>query len=184
MNVLIFGEYSDTVGSAFRDRGHNVKSCDLLPNENPEADHYQGDGRWLLREPYDLVIAHPPCTYLTKARGTPGNDDDILLAIELFIDCQNANAPKVAVENPTMYKFIRKIVGEPDFAVQPYYFGDWWQKRTWFWTKGLAPLMAAGMCSERQRPWHSWDSTGPARNSKSRSRFHPGMAAAMAQQWG
>ena len=195
MNVFVFCEFSDTVSAAFRDRGHSVLSCDLLPSENPEAGHYQGDGRWLLREPWDLVIAHPPCTYLTVARGKPSDDEDsILEAIEFFIDCQNANAPRVAVENPLAYRFVRKVVGEHSQTLHPWHFGDYWQKRTCLWLRGLPPLMAEFSGVEIVPPsvvpssstshrgfarGTAWGSGNPARSS-----FHPGMARAMAQQWG
>ena len=69
MNVLVACEYSDTVASAFRERGHDVTSCDLEPSEGPPEFHVQGDVRELLRQRWDLVIAHPPCNYLSVARG-------------------------------------------------------------------------------------------------------------------
>ena len=84
MKVLVFCENSDVVGSAFRARGHDVTSSDLEPSAG-SPNHYQGDGRWLLREPWDLVIAHPPCTYLSVARGKPSEDDDAIMeALEFF----------------------------------------------------------------------------------------------------
>ena len=184
MNVFVFCEWSDTVSAAFRDRGHSVLSCDLLPSENPEAGHYQGDGRWLLREPWDLVIAHPPCTKLAVARGKPSDDEDAILeAIEFFIDCQNANAPLVAVENPRIYRFAQAIVGSPDCVVHPYNFGDPYQKRTCWWLKGLPPLLPTCHAGMRFPTWTGWDG-GRSSSPKTRSRFHPGMARAMAQQWG
>ena len=80
------------MGSAFRAQGHDVTSCDLEPSEG-SPNHIQGDVRPLLREPWDLVIAHPPCTFLSVARGKPSDDDDAIMeALEFFADCQNANA--------------------------------------------------------------------------------------------
>ena len=141
MKVLIACEYSGVVRDAFLERGHDAISCDLLPTESP-GPHVQGDVRELLREPWDLVIAHPPCTYLTVARGANYPDSkDVGEALDFFIDCQYANAPLVAVENPMMYLFCRNFVGDPDCTVHPYNFGDPWQKRTCFWLKGLAPLL-------------------------------------------
>ena len=100
MKVLVFCEYSDVVGSAFRAKGHDVTSADLLPSEG-SPNHYQGDGRWLLREPWDLVIAHPPCTYLTPARGRLRDMEETSAAIEwVFLECLEGKRPNVAVENP------------------------------------------------------------------------------------
>ena len=153
--------------------------------------------RELLRNPWDLVIAHPPCTYLTVARGFPIDNDDVQLeALEFFIDCQNANAPRVAVENPLPYKFVRAIVGQHSQTVHPYHFGDMYLKRTCWWLRGLPPLMASALAGE--------DGTLPAlmpattinpkrtyakgalwgAGTELRSEFHPCMAAAMAKQWG
>ena len=186
MKVLVACEFSGIVRDAFSERGHDAISCDLLPTERP-GPHIQGDVRELLREPWDLVIAHPPCRYLTKARGSfYGDDDELYPAMEFFIDCQNANAPKVAVENPTMYKFVRRIVGEPDCVVEPFHYGEPYSKRTCFWLKGLPPLMAAGVMPEHV-PWVNAKNAGfrgVASNAKDRAKFFPAVAAAMAQQWG
>ena len=135
----------------------------------------------------------PPCTYLTVARGTPSDDDDaILQAIEFFIDCQQANATRIAVENPTVYKFVRDIVGEPTQAVQPYHFGDPVRKRTCWWLRGIPPLMAQFGGADQNHICSIVDSGSGRkggrsmmrRNPKERARFHLGMAAAMARQWG
>ena len=184
MKVLIACEYSGIVRDAFIAEGHDAISCDLLPTERP-GPHIQGDVRPLLRERWDLVIAHPPCTYLTKARGAPAGDDDIFAAMEFFADCQNANAPMVAVENPTMYLFARRILGEPDCILQPYHFGDMYQKRTCLWLTGLPPII--GRLQARNLPrWHSSTGATPSwyGSAKKRSQSHPGMAKSMAQQWG
>ena len=192
MRVLVACEFSGIVRDAFIERGHDAISCDLLPTERP-GPHVQGDVRPLLREPWDLVIAHPPCTYLSTARGAPSDDAEaIKSAVDLFRACQMANAPRVAVENPRIYKFVRRIVGEPDFAVHPYHFGDPWKKLTCFWTKGLPPLMRcfSGAQPEIVGYWVQmsgarYKPNGPGhRDPKIRSMFHPGMARAMAEQWG
>ena len=194
MKVLVFCENSDVVGSAFRARGHDVTSSDLEPSAG-SPNHYQGDGRWLLREPWDLVIAHPPCTYLSVARGRPSDDEDAILeALEFFADCQAANAPRVAVENPMIYKFARAVLGEPSQKAQPWQFGDGYVKGTFWWLQGLPPLLyeihgtdgewpllvqSSGSNYKSGRKGHRGH-----RNPKLRSKFHPGMAAAMAHQWG
>lgn len=188
MKVLVACEKSDVVGSAFRAQGHDVTSCDLEPSEG-SPNHMQGDVRPLLLEPWDLVIAHPPCTYLSVARGKPSDDDDaILAALEFFADCQNANAPRVAVENPGIYRFAQAVLGIPDCRVDPYHFGDPYRKRTWWWLKGLPPLMPT-QAADSSKSWVNSTNRGPGRNGAVRdkalrARFFPGMAAAMAQQWG
>ena len=188
MKVLVFCEYSDVVGSAFRAKGHDVTSADLLPSEG-SPNHYQGDGRWLLREPWDLVIAHPPCTRLCVSGvmwlAKRNLWDDMREGAHFFLECLNANAPRVAVENPIMHKYAIAIVGQkPDCMVQPYDFGDWESKRTAFWTRGLPPLLPTIMRGQAkiQQTLHRLP-PGPDRASM-RSKTFPGMAAAMAQQWG
>ena len=202
--VLVACEYSDTVSTAFRALGHNVTSCDLLPSENPEANHVQGDVRPLLRERWDLVIAHPPCTHLSGLHDAfphnkqrPGFWDDFFEAVDFFHACLAANAPRVAVENPTMHKEARIVIGKPDMVVQPFHFGDNAKKRTAFWCVGLPPLMATQIVSNAPHTVamasiHGKKRIGPTitsgwdyeRRQKDRARFHPGMAAAMARQWG
>ena len=192
MKVLVACEFSGIVRDAFLAEGHDAISCDLLPTESP-GPHVQGDVRPLLREPWDLVIAHPPCTYLSTARGAPSDDDDAILeALEFFIDCQNANAPMVAVENPGIYIFAQHILGKPNCKVHPWQFGDLYLKRTYFWLKGVPPLLPLIGGTDQIFPsWISgrnskahYNRPGIHKNSKKRSEFHPGMAAAMAQQWG
>ena len=197
MKVLVACEFSGIVRDAFLAEGHDAISCDLLPTESP-GPHVQGDVRELLQEPWDLVIAHPPCTYLSRARGKPSDDDDaILKALAFFIDCQNANAPMVAVENPTTYIFVSNILGKPDCVIHPYNFGDMYLKRTCFWLKGLPPLLPTHLAGEEGKIIPSliatksvWSTRGVAKGhlwgagNPGRSRFHPGMAAAMAKQWG
>ena len=205
MDVFVFCEFSDTVSAAFRERGHNVLSCDLLPSENPDANHLQGDGRHLLREPWDLVIAHPPCQKLTAVNDCFTNnfesatwEQDYGAAVSLFIECRAANAPLVAVENPVMHRRARLLLGKADCVVNPFDFGSPFRKRTGFWLMGLPPLMST-LYRPNPAYWVQWRSqikggkylakdrgsiTSGHRNSQMRSRFHPEMAAAMAQQWG
>lgn len=206
MKILVAFEESQTVTKAFRERGHEAYSCDIqeCSGGHPEW-HLKGDARPWMKERWDLVIAHPPCTFLTVARGTPPAPHLMAEAIALFMDCQAANAPTVAVENPTVYKMVRHWIGEPSQVIQPWHFGDPWQKRTCLWLKGLPPLMAttsgfgpefkitprvssgSGHAREkrlRMRPLHSWDGSSPARSPKARAVFWPGIARAMAHQWG
>ena len=186
MKVLVACEFSGIVRDAFIAEGHDAISCDLLPTESP-GPHIQGDVRPLLREPWDLVIAHPPCTALTRARGKMKPWPEVEKAIEFFQECQAANAPQVAVENPIPFKAVSDVLGSPQCKVDPYMFGDNYRKRTWWWTHGLPPLLPM-MDSEHPDYWcpsNSSRSPGLAgRSSRKRARFHPGMAAAMAKQWG
>ena len=193
--VFIFCEYSGVVLEAFLAEGHDAYSADLLPTESIHKDrHYQGDGRWLLREPWDLVIAHPPCQYLSVARGRIRDLDKAWDAIDLFTAALKANAPKVAVENPTIYKFARHFLGEPDQKVQPWQFGDGYVKTTWLWLKGLPPLLPLYAGGDSEWPLLVQSSGanyksgrkghGGHRSPALRAKFHPGMAAAMARQWG
>ena len=195
MRVLVACEYSGVVRDAFIAEGHDAISCDLLPTESP-GPHIQGDVLPLLREPWDLVIAHPPCQYLTNAgvwTKQGGRNHERMIetrkAANFFLDCLNANAPRVAVENPTMfYQSIRMVRRPPDCVVQPWMFGDNFSKRTCFWTVGLPPLLALGQSVDAV-PWVGGGDPrmrhkGIAYNAKDRALFWPNMAAAMAKQWG
>ena len=193
MKVLVACEFSGIVRDAFIAEGHDTISCDLLPTERP-GPHIQGDVSELLREPWDLVIAHPPCTYLSVARGRIRDLPEAGEAIDFFVECLKANAPMIAVENPRIYRFARRFLGDPDQVVQPWHFGDDYVKTTCLWLKGVPPLLASvagadhefkllvqssGANYKRGRKEH-----GGHRSPKMRARFHPGMAAAMAKQWG
>ena len=199
MKVLVACEYSDTVSAAFRARGHDVTSCDLEPSEG-DGQHVQGDVLPLLREEWDLVIAHPPCNYLTQLNDTfPKKMASAKWqarfeeAVEFFHRCLNANAPAVAVENPRMHWAARQRIRRYDIVVQPYHYGDGYSKATGFWLRGLPPLMAALVNPAHQPLVGSgmgtpgWRSRSPNRakeNTHERSRFSRGMAKAMAEQWG
>ena len=187
MKVLVACEFSGIVRDAFLERGHDAISCDLLPTERP-GPHIQGDVRPLLRERWDLVIAHPPCTYLANSgvrwlHERPERWREMEGAAQFFLACLQANGRMVAVENPTMHKYALSIVGRaPNCAVQPYEFGHQESKRTCFWTRGLPPLMPTGIMQVRNQTVHR-ESPGPDRWKK-RSLTFPGIAAAMADQWG
>jgi hypothetical protein len=188
MRVLVACEYSGRVRNAFAARGYNAVSCDLLPSETP-GHHVRGDVRDLLREPWDLVVAHPPCTRLCNSGVRWLHErnlwDDMREAAAFFLECLNANAPRVAVENPVMHGHAREIVGRgPDFTVQPWQFGDPAKKRTCFWTRGLPALVpTSDMSAADARADCHLASPGPDR-WKDRSRTYPGIAEAMAAQWG
>ena len=189
MKVLIACEFSGVMRRAFRAMGHDAWSCDLLPAEDGISYHIQGDVRPLLRQRWDLVIAHPPCTRLCNSgvRWLAERDlwDEMRQGAAFFLECLNANAERVAVENPVMHRYAREVIGRgPDFTVQPWQFGDPAKKRTCFWTRGLPALVPTSkMTAADARPDCHRASPGPDR-WKFRSVTYPGIAAACAMQWG
>lgn len=219
MNVLIACEESQNVCKAFREKGHNAFSCDIEPcsGGHPEW-HILGDalkaveggqvvtmdgvehevGRW------DLLIAHPPCTYLTNTgnrwfdigkygeqalRRIKRREDAALF----FMSFVNANVERVAVENPIGY--MSTHYKKPTQIIQPYMFGDPERKSTCLWLRGLAPLTPTNIVEPEiiyykngkgsDSRWHM-DTIGlpSAERSKARSKTFPGIAKAMAEQWG
>lgn len=203
MKVLVACEYSGIVRDAFLREGHDAISCDLLPTESP-GPHVQGDVRPLLKEPWDLVVAHPPCTHLCALTWGWKNQERIAgwwdkfeEGCQLFAACLNANAPRIAVENPSMNPPARKMFGPPDDIVEPYFFGHPYKKRTGLWLKNLPPLMR-GVQVLNPKSWVKFKASrsykdrikaqsyhnGIAETSKDRARFWPGIAEAMAKQWG
>lgn len=190
MRALVACEYSGRVRDALTRQGIDAVSCDLLPSETP-GHHIQGDVREMLAEPWDLVIAHPPCTYLANSgvrwlHSDPSRWEKMREGAQFFLACLNANSPKVAVENPVMHKYAREAIGglRQKFTVQPWQFGDPAKKRTCFWTKGLSPLVpTSDMTADQAIAECHLASPGPDR-WKDRSRTYPGIAAAIASQWG
>ena len=184
--VLIACEYSGIVRDAFIEAGHNAISCDLLPTERP-GPHIRGDVRELLREPWDLVIAHPPCTYLCNSgvrwlHERPERWAQMWDGVAFFLDCLQTKGERVAVENPTPHRYAAAGIGRaPDFAVQPWQFGDPETKRTCFWTRTLPPLIGMQAAEPVPRVHRLPPSVD---RGKERARFPHGMAAAMARQWG
>ena len=189
MKVLVACEYSGRVRQAFRSRGIDAVSCDLLPSEDNSPHHIQGDVRALLCQPWAMVIAHPPCTYLANSgvrwRVDRQEWEQVADGAQFFLACLNANASFVAVENPVMHKYAREIVGrKANFSVQPWQFGDPAKKRTCFWTNGLPPLTpTSNLTAADAKPDCHYASPGPDR-WKERSRTYPGIASAIADQWG
>jgi len=185
---LVACEYSGRVRDALLANGIDAVSCDLLPTE-VDGPHIQGDVSDLMRKRWSGVIAHPPCTRLCNSgvRWLAERNlwDDMRKGAAFFVECLNANAPFVAVENPIMHKYAREIIGRgPDFTVQPWQFGDPAKKRTGFWTRNLPPLIpTSDMTADKARADCHLASPGPDR-WKERSRTYPGIAAAIAKQWG
>jgi hypothetical protein len=184
---LVACEFSGTVRRAFADRGHDAWSCDLLPADDGSPRHIVGDARELLGDGWDMLIAHPPCTRLCNSgvRWLSERDlwADMREGAALFLAFLNAPIPRVAVENPVMHGHARAIIGRgPDFTTQPWQHGDPFVKRTCFWTRGLPPLTPSRIVAGREAAVHR-ASPGPDR-WKVRSVTYPGIAAAMASQWG
>ena len=186
MKVLVACEFSGVVRDAFIARGHDAMSCDLLATESP-GPHYEGPVEGMLQQRWDLVIAHPPCQYLANSgvrwRVERGEWAEIEAGARFFLKCLGANGARVCVENPVMHKHAVKIVGRrQDFTIQPWQFGHGETKRTCFWTRGLPPLKPTNVVSGRKPKVH-YLPPGPDR-WRERSRTYPGVAEAMADQWG
>ena len=187
MKVLVACEFSGTVRDAFAARGHDAMSCDLRPSERP-GKHYQGDVRDLLGGGWDLMVAHPPCTYLANSgvrwlREKPGRWEQMRQGAEFFRELLTADIPLIAVENPVIHRYVVEIIGRKhDQTLQPWQFGHGETKRICLWLKGLPALKTTQIVDGRKaRVWRM--PPGPERE-KERSRFFRGVADAMADQWG
>lgn len=181
--VLIACEYSGTVREAFKKRGFDAWSCDLLPTEIP-GKHIQGDVIPVLSEGWDLIIGHPPCTHLavSGARHFPGKRADGRQqdAIDFFMKIIDAPCAHIAVENPVC--IMASVYRRADQTIQPWQFGHGETKATCLWLKNLPILKPTSIVDGReQRVWKL--PPGPDR-WKERSRTFQGIADAMAQQWG
>jgi len=194
--VLVACEYSGTVRDAFIRAGHDAMSCDLLPTD-AAGPHYQGDVKYVLDDEWDLLIAHPPCTYMTNSgvswlHKDPARWallDDAAAFFNLLLD---APIKRIAVENPIMHKYAKERIGnrKQDQVVQPWMFGHMEQKGTCLWLKNLPLLTATNnvkaemlLLPDNERQRLHYLSPGPDR-WKLRSKTYQGIADAMAAQWG
>jgi hypothetical protein len=181
LRVLVACEYSGTVRDAFRRRGHDAMSCDLLPTDEI-GPHYQGDVRDLLvSDAWDLMIAHPPCTHLavSGARWFKDKQAEQAEALDFVRLLMVAPVPRIAIENPV--SIISSRIRKPDQIIQPWQFGHGETKATCLWLKGLPPLRPTMVVEGREnRIWRM--APGPER-WKMRSKTFPGIAEAMADQW-
>lgn len=182
MNVLVACEYSGIVRRAFRARGHNAWSCDLLPAEDGSPHHIQGDVLKLLDYDWDLMIAHPPCTHLavSGARWFVNKTDEQAQALAFVEALLNAPIPRKAIENPV--SIISSRIRKPDQIIQPWQFGHGETKATCLWLDGLWPLQPTHIVEGREARVHRMPPS-PGR-WKERSRTYTGIAQAMAEQWG
>lgn len=183
MKVLVACEYSGTVRDAFIRGGHEAMSCDLLPTDAP-GPHYQGDVRDVLYYPWDLMIAHPPCTHLSVsgARHFDGKrlDGRQQTAVSFFMMLAKAEIPMIAIENPVC--IMSSIWRKPDQVIQPWQFGHGETKATCLWLKGLPLLKPTNIVDGRENRIHRMPPS-PDR-WKERSKTFEGIAQAMADQWG
>ena len=198
MRVLVACEFSATVRDAFRARGHDAWLCDLLPTDGDPRWHIKGDAVALAyNERWDLMIAHPPCTYLTNAGVTWLHRDSSRWArlddgAAFFAKLWNAPIPRIAIENPIMHKYAKERIGcgQQTQTIQPYQFGHMESKATCLWLKGLPPLKPTSDLkadtfalpdNQRQRLHY----LPPSQDRwKLRSKTYLGIAEAMAEQWG
>lgn len=202
MRILIACEESQAVCIAFRQKGHEAYSCDIIDcsGGHPEW-HIKADALELLKMRWDMIIAFPPCTYMTKAgavrmrvKGEIVSEryEEAMKAKEFFMKFYNADCPKIAIENPVPMK----LIGLPpyDQIIQPYQFGHPYSKRTCLWLKGLPPLFATeiinehvpyvnGGCKDAHGNYLRFQGR-KERDPKIRSKTFPGIARAMAEQWG
>jgi hypothetical protein len=181
MKVLVACEYSGTVRDAFRARGHDAMSCDLLPTDVP-GPHYQGDVLDVLGDGWDLMIAHPPCTHLavSGARWFHLKLQEQADALDFVRLLMGSPIPRIAVENPV--SIISSRIRKPDQIIQPWQFGHGETKATCLWLKGLPKLKPTNIVDGREARIHRLPPS-PDR-WKIRSTTYSGIAAAMADQWG
>ena len=193
MKVLIACEYSGTVRDAFIMGGHDAMCCDLLDSEK-NGPHYKGDVHDVLHDGWDLMIAHPPCTYLSvsglhwnnRVAGRAEKTEEALLFVRLLM---NAPIARICIENPV--SCISTRIRKPDQIIQPWWFGDDASKKTCLWLKNLPPLIETNRLpgNDKKRRANQTPSgqnkLGPSPDRwKERSRTYPGIAHAFMVQWG
>lgn len=202
MKILIACEFSGTVRDAFAKRGHDAWSCDLEPTDLP-GQHYQGSVLDILNDGWDMMIAHPPCTYLTVTGNKwfkdeykdrfPTRQQDRKDAIEFFMALANANINKIAIENPI--GIMSSTWRKPNQIIQPWHYGHEATKSTCLWLKNLPLLQPTNIVSKgefvtfksgkRMTKWYAEAaSLSPKERAKVRNKTFQGIADAMAEQWG
>ena len=193
MRILVACEYSGVVRDAFIRGGHTAMSCDLLPTDAP-GPHYQGDVSDVIADGWDLMVAHPPCTYLsvsgmhwtTRGLRNPKLTENALAFVQLLLD---APIKKIALENPV--SIISTRIRKPEQIIQPWWFGHDASKKTCLWLKNLPPLEPTDKLPgdnktrrANQTP-SGQNKLGPSADRwKLRSATYQGIADAMVMQWG
>jgi len=204
MKVLIACEESQAVTKAFREKGHEAFSCDLqeCSGGHPEW-HINRDVLEVINEGWDLMIGHPPCTYISYAAthvwNNPGRVFKRLEALYFFAKLWEAPIDKICLENPK--SCASPVIAKYSQEIQPYYFGDRDYKTTWLWLKNLPPLKHYDsvslfddkthtaipepiMVMSTGKAMHFTDSISGRERAKLRAKTFPGIAKAMADQWG
>ncbi len=181
MKVLVACEFSGIVRDAFKTKGHDAWSCDLWPTERP-GNHIQSNVLEILKDGWDLMIAHPPCTHLAVSGARWFKEKLIEQEAALdFVRCLlNAPVPQIALENPI--SIISSRIRKPDQIIQPWQYGHGETKATCLWLKGLPKLRPTNIVEGREARIHKMPPS--ANRWKERSRTMQGIANAMAQQWG
>ena len=202
LKILVACEESQAITIAMRKRGHIAFSCDLLDSSGGYPQwHIRGDVTKLLKQNWDIILAFPPCTYLTVTGNRWFNidrygekaikrHDDRKKAIEFFMTFVHANCDKIAIENPV--GIMSTHYRQPDQIINPFQFGDPFEKRTCLWLKNLPNLKPTNIVKPPPRVKYKsgctmpeWYANAPkAERSKIRSKTFPGVAAAIADQWG
>jgi hypothetical protein len=200
MKILIACEFSGIVRDAFISKGHNAISCDLLPSDQP-GPHYQGDVFDIINDGFDMMIGHPPCTYLSYAGTRHWNNKGRiklrLEALEFFRQLWESPIEKICLENPK--GCASPVIAKYTQEIQPYYFGDSDQKTTWLWLKNLPQLLHSEDDNLFYKKTHckkpepfsilssgkkTYFTDGKTRNPHIRAKTFNGIANAMADQWG
>jgi len=190
--VLIGCEYSGVVRDAFTARGHDAWSCDILPTDRP-GNHIQGDVLEILEDGWDLMIGHPPCTYLSNAGARFLYPKGILnverlkqglTAKDFFMRLLHAPIPRICIENPVPSTIF--MMPKPSQSIQPYEFGHPLKKKTYLWLKNLPPLEATEVVSvaESTKVAGNWFNKGGKDRQKNRAKTFQGIADALAKQYG
>ncbi len=194
MKVLIACEYSGRVRDAFIAKGHEAISCDFLPTDSP-GPHYQGDVRDILEDGFDLMIAHPSCTYLTNSgvswlHKDPARWVSLFEAADFFTDLLNAPIPKKVIENPIPHKYARRLIGKYSQIIHPWQHGHTEKKATCLWLEGLPELQETNnvkaqmeLLPKNQQQRLHYLPPSPDR-WKIRSTTYQGIANALADQYG
>ena len=192
MRVLVACEFSGVVRRAFRARGHDAWSCDLLPADDGSMHHIRDDVQWWANghrplangwlNDWDMMIAHPPCTHLavSGARWFKDKADEQQMALDFVQSLMDVRTAKICIENPI--SIISSRIRKPDQIIQPWMFGHGETKATCLWLKNLPKLVPTDIVEGREARVHRMP-PGPDR-WKERSRTYEGIAQAMAQQWG
>lgn len=190
INVLVACEFSGTVREAFKEMGFNAYSVDLEPSEIPSNQHYQEDAiKHINKHPgfYDLLIAHPPCTYLAVSGARWFNVPERLEkqreAVKFFLEFTKTDIPHYAIENPI--SIMATKYRKPDQYIQPYEYGHGETKKTSLWLYNLPSLKPTKIVNGRADRIHKMPPTkNPLIRQQERSRTYKGIAQAMAEQWG